>query len=150
MLDSLGALARRCLSNNAHFAGGLPIGNRAGEHDRSCVPPTRALHDYHELGLVRRRPHQPEVPSSHRHAHAVDEIADRLAGDLLALRLGGLEMRHDLVDADGLRCVERTDLACLNDTSDDAARRPRTVISSRALTFEGVAHYTTPGFDSLA
>src|SRR5206468_776956 len=27
VLDSLGALARRCLSNNAHFAGGLPIRN---------------------------------------------------------------------------------------------------------------------------
>jgi hypothetical protein len=41
-----------------------------------------------------------------RHARALDEIADRLAGDLLALRLGGLEMRRDLVDDDELRCVE--------------------------------------------
>ena len=41
----------------------------------------------------------------HRHAHAVDgdEVADLLAGDLLSLRLGGLEMRDDLVDDDGLR-----------------------------------------------
>ena len=67
------------------------------------MPPTRAHHDYHELGLVRRHP----APGAilHRHAHAVggDEVADRLAGDLLSLRLGGLEMRHDLVDDDGLR-----------------------------------------------
>jgi hypothetical protein len=68
------------------------------------VSPTRALHDYHELGLVRRRRTSPRC-ILHHHAHAVDgdEIADRLAGDLLALRLGGLEMRHDLVDDDGLR-----------------------------------------------
>ena len=54
-------------------------------------------------GLFDEARTSPQVPSSHRHAHAVDEIADRLAGDLLALRLGGLEMRHDLVDDDGLR-----------------------------------------------
>jgi hypothetical protein len=35
VLHSLGALARRCLSNNAHFSGALPITTRAGEHDRS-------------------------------------------------------------------------------------------------------------------
>ena len=60
----------------------------------------RALDHHHQLRLVRGCAHETPGAVLDCYAHAIhgDQFADRLAGDLLAFRLGRFEVLHHRVD----------------------------------------------------